>query len=154
MVEVDSLRNYGRNISKHHRPSSRSESNAENAAPSLSCGWGVHEKRNLRSLAPEGHLIQVAFQQGAKTELNSMPILIKRLTFSGLTLRPRSVEKKAAIAQTVLKNVWPLLETGKVRPIIHAVFSLADTVKTHELMEISSHIGKIMLKVRAGSSAE
>ena len=108
---------------------------------------GSYIQKNLRSLALEGRLIQIAFQQGAKTELDCMPILIKRLTFTGSTLRPRSVEEKAAIAQALLKNVWPLLEAGKVRPIIHATFPLADAVKAHELMETSTHIGKIMLKV-------
>lgn len=110
---------------------------------------GPYIQKNLRSLALEGRLIQVAFQQGAKTELDCMPILIKRLTFSGSTLRPRSVDEKAAIALALLNNVWPLLEAGKVRPIIHATFPIAEAVKAHELMETSTHIGKIMLKVRS-----
>ena len=77
-----------------------------------------------------------------------MPILVKRLTFTGSTLRPRTVDEKAAIAQALLRNVWPLLEARKVRPIIHATFSLANVRKAHELMETSTHIGKVMLKVK------
>ena len=110
---------------------------------------GPYIQKNLRLLALEGRLIQIAFQQGAKTELDCMPILIKRLTFSGSTLRPRSVDEKAAIALALLNNVWPLLEAGKIRPIIHATFPIAEAVKAHELMETSTHIGKIMLKVRS-----
>ncbi len=109
---------------------------------------GPYIQKNLQSLAVEGRLVQIAFQQGAKSELDCMPILLKRLTFTGSTLRPRTVDEKADIAQALLKNVWPLLEAKKVRPIIHAAFSLADVRKAHELMETSAHIGKIMLKVK------
>jgi len=109
---------------------------------------GPYIQKNLHALAPEGRLVQIAFQQGAKTELDCMPILVKRLTFTGSTLRPRTVDEKAAIARALLKNVWPLLEAEKVRPIIHASFSLADVRKAHELMETSTHLGKIMLRVK------
>jgi NADPH2:quinone reductase len=109
---------------------------------------GPYIQKNLQSLAPEGRLVQIAFQQGARTELDCMPILAKRLTFTGSSLRPRTVGEKAAIARALLKNVWPLLEAGKVRPIIYASFSLADVRRAHELMESSTHIGKIMLKVK------
>ena len=109
---------------------------------------GSYIQKNLHSLALEGRLVQIAFQQGAKTDLDCMPILVKRLTFTGSTLRPRTVDEKAAIAQALLSNVWPLLEARKVRPIIHATFSLANVRKAHELMETSIHIGKIMLKVK------
>ncbi len=109
---------------------------------------GPYIQKNLQSLALEGRLVQIAFQQGAKTELDCMPILFKRLTFTGSALRPRTVDEKAAIAQALLKNVWPLLEAKKVRPIIHATFSLDNVQKAHELMETSTHIGKIMLKVK------
>lgn len=109
---------------------------------------GPYIQRNLQSLAVEGRLVQIAFMQGAKSELDCMPILIKRLTFTGSTLRPRTVEEKAAIAQNLLKKVWPLLEEKKVRPIIFAAFPLAEVQKAHELMESSTHIGKIMLRVK------
>ncbi len=109
---------------------------------------GPYIQKNLQSLALEGRLVQIAFQQGAKTDLDCMPILVKRLTFTGSTLRPRTVDEKAAIAQALLRNVWPLLEARKIRPIIHATYSFADVRKAHELMETSTHIGKIMLKVK------
>jgi putative PIG3 family NAD(P)H quinone oxidoreductase len=109
---------------------------------------GPYIQKNLQSLAMEGRLVQIAFQQGAKIELDCMPILGKRLTFTGSTLRPRTVNEKAAIAQALLKNVWPLLEARTIRPIIHTTFNFADVRKAHELMETSTHIGKIMLKVK------
>jgi NADPH:quinone reductase-like Zn-dependent oxidoreductase len=77
-----------------------------------------------------------------------MPILTRSLTFTGSTLRPRSVEEKATIAQALLKNIWPLLEAKKVGTLIHAVYPLHEVQKAHELMESSAHIGKIVLKVK------
>jgi NADPH2:quinone reductase len=109
---------------------------------------GPYIQKNFQSLALEGRLVQIALQQGAKVELDCMPILARRLTFTGSTLRPRTVEEKAAIARALWKNVWPLLETKKVRPVICATFSLDDVQQAHELMETSTHIGKIMLKVK------
>jgi NADPH2:quinone reductase len=111
---------------------------------------GPYIQKNLEALAPDGRLIQIAFQQGSKTELDCLPILLKRLTFTGSTLRPRTVDEKANIARALLENVWPLLEAKKVHPIIHATFSLDDVRKAHELMEKSTHIGKIMLQVKGG----
>jgi NADPH2:quinone reductase len=111
---------------------------------------GAYIQKNLNLLAPDGRLIQIAFMESSKAELDCMPILIKRLTFTGSTLRPRSVEEKAAIAQALLKNVWPLLESKKIGTLIHADFPLAEAQKAHELMESSTHIGKIVLKVDRG----
>jgi NADPH:quinone reductase-like Zn-dependent oxidoreductase len=74
--------------------------------------------------------------------------MMKRLTVTGSTLRPRSVADKAAIAAALCEKVWPLLEAGKVKPIIHTTFPMADVAKAHSLMESSQHIGKIMLKVK------
>jgi NADPH:quinone reductase-like Zn-dependent oxidoreductase len=71
--------------------------------------------------------------------------MLKRLTFTGSTLRPRSIEEKAAIAARLRDKVWPLLEAGRVRPVMHSQFPLADAAKAHELMETSTHLGKIML---------
>ncbi len=105
-------------------------------------------QKNLRLLAIEGRLIQIAFLQGSKAEIDFMPIMTKRLTFTGSTLRPRTMDEKAAIARSLIKKVWPLLEEGKVRPIIYATFPLSEVRKAHELMATSSHIGKIMLKVK------
>ena len=109
---------------------------------------GPYVEQNLRSLALEGRLVQIAFLQPSKVEIDLMPIMLKRLTFTGSTLRPRTVEQKAAIAQALHERVWPLLTSKKVGTIIHATFDLADAGKAHAMMEASQHIGKIMLKVR------
>lgn len=109
---------------------------------------GPYIEKNLKSLALEGRLVQIAFLQPSKVELDFLPIMIKRITYTGSTLRPRTVAQKAAIAQDLLKHVWPLLESGKVKPVIHATFPLKDATAAHELMESSKHIGKIMLEVK------
>ena len=109
---------------------------------------GPYTDKNLKSLALDGRLVQIAFLQGSKCELDMTPIMVKRLTFTGSTLRPRTVEQKAAIAQSLLKNVWPRVEAKQVGTIIHATFALEEVRKAHEMMEESLHIGKIMLKVR------
>ena len=86
------------------------------------------------------------FMQGYKAEsLTLTPIMLKRLTITGATLRAQSKEAKAAIADGVRGEVWPLVEAGKIRPIVHATFPLEDARKAHELMETSSHSGKILL---------
>jgi len=109
---------------------------------------GPYIEKNLRSLALEGRLVQIAFLQPSKVELDCMPIMLKRLTFTGSTLRPRSVEQKGAIARALREKVWPLLESKKAGTVIHATFPLAEAAKAHAMMEESSHIGKIMLKVK------
>ncbi|MDH3689979.1 MAG: NAD(P)H-quinone oxidoreductase [Gammaproteobacteria bacterium] len=108
---------------------------------------GDYLPRNLKCLAVEGRLVQIALQHGPKVEINLLPIMLKRLTLTGSTLRPRSVEQKAEIATALNEKVWPLLEKGSVRPLIHATFALADAAKAHEMMEKSQHIGKIILTV-------
>ena len=108
---------------------------------------GDYIRRNIQSLALEGRLVQIAFLEGSKLELDAMPIMLRRLTFTGSTLRPRSVEQKAAIAAELLNHVWPLLSEGRCRPVIHETFALADATQAHRLMESSQHIGKIMLEV-------
>lgn len=109
---------------------------------------GSYIEKNLRLLALNGRLVQISFLQGSKVELDCLPILAKNLTFTGSMLRPRSVAEKAAIAQALLKNVWPLLEEKKIAILIHAIYPLAEAQKAHELMESSAHIGKIVLKVK------
>ncbi|HCJ29064.1 MAG TPA: NAD(P)H-quinone oxidoreductase [Pseudomonas sp.] len=108
---------------------------------------GDYIPRNVRSLALEGRLVQIAFLKGSRVELDTSPIMRKRLTFTGSTLRPRSRVEKADIAKALQAKVWPLLEQGLCRPVIHATFPLADVAEAHRLMESSRHIGKIMLKV-------
>ncbi|NEU13997.1 NAD(P)H-quinone oxidoreductase [Methylobacterium sp. BTF04] len=102
--------------------------------------------KNLSALAVEGRLVQIAFMQGYKVDAFSMtPIMMKRLTFTGATLRARPKSEKAAIAQGLARDVWPLLEAGTIKPIIHATFPLEDVRSAHELMESSTHLGKILL---------
>ena len=109
---------------------------------------GPYIARNLKSLALEGRLVQIAFLQESKVDIDCMPIMIKRLTFTGSTLRPRSVAEKTAIAQALQTRVWPLIEAGSIKPVVHQTFALGDAHRAHELMESSRHIGKIMLEVR------
>jgi NADPH:quinone reductase-like Zn-dependent oxidoreductase len=111
---------------------------------------GEYLPRNLRVLATEGRLVQIAFMQGSKVEVDLMPVMTKRLTITGSTLRPRTAEEKAAIAASLREQVWPLIEAGQVRPVIHAVHELADVARAHKEMESSRHIGKLVLKVAGG----
>ena len=106
---------------------------------------GDYLPRNLQSLAVEGRIVQIALQRGPKVEMNLLPIMLKRLTLTGSTLRPRTVAQKAMIAHSLREKVWPLLESGQVRPIVHATFPLAEASEAHRLMESSQHIGKIVL---------
>ena len=108
---------------------------------------GDYFARNLEALAVEGRLIQIAFLKGPRAEINLALLMQRRLTLSGSTLRPRSVEEKGAIAQAVHKEIWPLIEAGRVRPVIQATFPLAAAAEAHRLMETGSHIGKIILEV-------
>lgn len=107
---------------------------------------GDYLPRNLECLAVEGRLVQIALQKGPKVEMNLLPVMLKRLTITGSTLRPRSVAQKAEIAAALKARVWPLLAEGKVKPVIHATFPLEKAAEAHALMESSKHIGKILLK--------
>ena len=108
---------------------------------------GSYLPRNIKALADEGRLVQIAFLTGSKVELNFAEVMTRRLTITGSTLRPRSIEVKAAIARALEANVWPLLASGQVAPIIDSEFPLEQAAEAHALMEGSSHIGKIVLKV-------
>ena len=108
---------------------------------------GPYIQRNLQVLAVEGRLVQIAFLQASKVEVDWVTLMTKRLTFTGSTLRPRSAQDKAQMASELLAQVWPLLESAKVKPVIHEVFDLEHAAQAHALMESSAHIGKIMLKV-------
>ena len=107
---------------------------------------GPYFPKNIRLLADEGRLVQIALMQGSKAEVDFRSLLLKRVTLTGSTLRPRSVEEKTKIAQALQKNVWPLLESGAIRPIIHQTFPLKQASEAHRLMESSAHIGKILLE--------
>jgi len=108
---------------------------------------GHYTTRNLDLLAVEGRLVLIAFLGGAQVELNLTPVLQKRLTLSGSTLRPRSGEETGSLASALRERVWPLLELGRVRPVVHATFPLARAADAHSLMESSRHVGKIVLEV-------
>jgi NADPH2:quinone reductase len=109
---------------------------------------GDYINKNIWTLAPHGLLVQIAFLQGSTAQIDALPIMLKRLTITGSTLRPRSIAEKAGIARSLLKTVWPMLAAGSCKPVIHQVFPLAEAAQAHTLMESSTHIGKIMLKVR------
>ena len=127
------------------------------AAKALTAGRGVdvildmvggdYTPRNLACLAVEGRLVQIAVQRGARAELDLLAVMQKRLTITGSTLRPRPVAEKAAIARALHERVWPWLESGRVRPVIHATFPLAQAAEAHRLMESGRHVGKIVLTV-------
>ena len=108
---------------------------------------GDYFARNIDVLAVEGRLVQIAFLRGAKVEIDLLAITQRRLTITGSTLRSRNVAEKGAIARAVHKEVWPLIESGQVTPVIHATFPLAQAAEAHRLMESGSHIGKIILQV-------
>ncbi|HVQ31809.1 MAG TPA: NAD(P)H-quinone oxidoreductase [Vicinamibacteria bacterium] len=103
--------------------------------------------RNLECLAVEGRLVQIGVQQGPKAELNLLSVMQKRLTVTGSTLRPRTVAEKARIAAAVRERVWPKIETGQIRPVMHARLPLAEAREAHRIMEEGAHIGKLVLLV-------
>lgn len=106
---------------------------------------GDYVAREIECLAEDGRIVIIAVQGGVKAEFNAGLVLRRRLTITGSTLRPRPESFKAAIAKSLGEQAWPLLEAGKVRPIIHSVFPAADAAKAHELMESNQHTGKIVL---------
>jgi len=108
---------------------------------------GDYFQRNLDSLAPDGRLVQIAVQHGPKTSINLLPILLKRLTLTGSTLRPLPVSFKAAIADKLRDKVWPALETGVIKAVVFRTFPLEEAAEAHRLMEESGHMGKIVLSL-------
>lgn len=108
---------------------------------------GSYLPRNVRSLADEGRLVQIAFLQGPKVELNFSEVMMRRLVITGSTLRPQSDAAKARIAREVEANVWPMIASGRFAPVMDSEFPLVEAAKAHERMESSGHIGKIVLKV-------
>ena len=108
---------------------------------------GDYIPRNIKSLAKDGRLVQIAFLQGANIKMNFAEIMTRRLTITGSTLRPQSDLAKAKIADSLQKKVWPLLETGRLQTVIDNTFDLQDASKAHARMESGAHIGKIVLKI-------
>ena len=108
---------------------------------------GDYLPRNIRALADDGRLVQIAFLQGPKIELNFAQVMMRRLTITGSTLRPQSDLAKARIAEELKHKVWPLIEAGRIAPVMDSEFALDDAARAHAHMESSAHIGKIVLKV-------
>jgi len=107
---------------------------------------GPYLQKNVSALAPDGRLVQIAFLQGSKVkDFDFMSMMLKRLTLTGSTLRARPLAVKAAIASALREKVWPLLDSGAIKPMIHARFPLEQARAAHELMESSAHLGKIVL---------
>jgi len=110
---------------------------------------GDYFGRNIDLLALEGRLLQIAVLRGARTEINLAKLLKQRLTVTGSTLRSRSVDEKTALAAAMERAVWPLLESGKVRPIVYAKLPLTHAAEAHRILEEGEHIGKVVLVVEA-----
>jgi NADPH2:quinone reductase len=108
---------------------------------------GPYFERNLKCLALEGRLVQIATLEGNRVELDLHAMMQRRITLTGSTLRPRSTQEKGAIARALETHVWPLLSSGRIRPVIYRIFSLPDYLAAHDLMESNQHIGKIVLTV-------
>ena len=108
---------------------------------------GPNIEKNLKAATHDARLIQLAFAQGPKVEINLMPVMLKRLTYTGSTLRTRPPAFKARVARELEEKVWPLIASGKIKPVVHATFPLARAAEAHALMESSKHIGKIVLEV-------
>ena len=108
---------------------------------------GAYLARDIRALAPEGRLVMIAHLTGAKAEINFAQVMVKRLTITGSTLRPQSIEAKARIAAALRREVWPHLESGRLRPVMDRIFPLEEAAAAHARMESSAHIGKIVLAV-------
>ena len=110
---------------------------------------GPYIHKNINLLAKDGKLVQIALMEGNKSEIDFLALMLKRLTITGSTLRPRSIKQKTQIAQALQKKVWPLLDEGIIRPVIFKVFPLEQVEQAHRLMESSRHIGKILLKTNS-----
>ncbi|WP_458791860.1 NAD(P)H-quinone oxidoreductase [Yoonia sp. MH D7] len=121
--------------------------NAGRADLILDMVGGSYMQRNIQALANDGRIVQIAFLQGPKADLNMMEIMTRRLTITGATLRPQSDLSKSRSADQLRAKVWPLLATGKIAPVMDQEFALADASAAHTHMESGAHIGKIFLKV-------
>lgn len=108
---------------------------------------GSYIPQNFKALADDGRLVQIAFLQGPKVEVNFAQLMMRRLTFTGSTLRPQSDLAKGQIAEALRSQVWPLLDAGRIAPVMDSAFDLAKASDAHAHMESSAHIGKIVLKV-------
>jgi NADPH:quinone reductase-like Zn-dependent oxidoreductase len=108
---------------------------------------GEYLQRNIESLNLEGRLVLIGQLGGPKSQINTVPVLQRRLTLTGSTLRARPIAEKGRIARAVHEHVWPLLEAGRVKVLVHATYPLRDAAEAHRVMESSTHIGKLILVV-------
>ena len=115
---------------------------------------GDYLPRNLAALADEGRHVSIAFQQGAKAEITISEVMRRRLTLTGSTLRPRSLEFKTMVAHEIARTVWPYAEGGRLKPVIDSVFPLEEAAAAHARMEAGEHVGKIVLEVVAPTGAQ
>ena len=106
---------------------------------------GDYIQRNISCLAIEGRLVQIAFLKSPVNEINLMPVMVKRLTVTGSTLRPRTIEQKGEIARKLREKVLPLFSSGNLKILVHETFPLAKAAEAHRVMESSKHIGKLIL---------
>ncbi|MGR3466679.1 MAG: NAD(P)H-quinone oxidoreductase [Shimia sp.] len=121
---------------------------AEGGADVILCMvGGGYIQRNLKALADDGRLVQIAFLQGPKAEVNFVQLMTRRLTMTGSTLRPQSDLAKAAIAEALEREVWPMLAAGRLGPVMDQAFALEEAAQAHARMESSAHIGKLVLDV-------
>jgi NADPH:quinone reductase-like Zn-dependent oxidoreductase len=108
---------------------------------------GDYVPRNLACLAEEGRHVSIAVQRGPTAEVPIFTVMRRRLTMTGSTLRPRSIEFKTMVADEIAKTVWPYVEGGRLKPVIDSTFPLADAAEAHARMESGEHVGKIVLEV-------
>jgi len=124
----------------------RSETDAKGVDVILDMVGGAYIQRNIEVAGLWGRIVNIAYQDGARTEVNFAPVLLKRLTLAATTLRGRTSDQKQAIRDALLREVWPLLRT-KVRPVVEQIFPMAEAQKAHDFMAKKGHIGKILLKM-------
>jgi len=126
----------------------RRETGGNGVSVVLDMVGGDYVPRNLACLAEEGRHVSIAFQRGAKAELSIPDVMRRRLTLTGSTLRPRSIEFKTMVADEIARTVWPYVEGGRLKPVIDSVFPLERAAEAHARMEAGEHVGKIVLKLR------
>jgi putative PIG3 family NAD(P)H quinone oxidoreductase len=114
---------------------------------------GDYIQRDIDVLAADGRLVFIAFLKGVRAEVNFLPVMLKRLTITGSTLRPRPVAEKAAIAKALRRFIWPQIEAGRIKSVVHATFPLAQASEAHRLMESGTHTGKIVLEAQPAQGA-
>jgi len=123
----------------------KEETDGKGADVILDMVGGDYLQRNIKAAANDARICYIAFLQGSKTNVDLMPLMLKRLTLTGSTLRARSIDFKAAIAKKLRQQVWPRIEAGEIKPVMAKVFPLSEATDAHRLMESSRHIGKIVL---------